>query len=84
MRAGRQAMELLPETKDAFDGPLLTISLARIHTFVGEHAEALALLERSAETPAGITRAELRLDPTWDVLRQNPRFQKLVGPEPRR
>ncbi len=84
LRAGRQAMELLPETKDAFDGPLLTISLARIHTFVGEHAEALALLERSVETPAGITHAELRLDPTWDVLRQNPRFQKLVGPEARR
>ncbi len=47
------------------DGPLLTIALARIHTFVGNHDQALELLEHSHSTPAGITTSELRLDPTW-------------------
>jgi hypothetical protein len=30
------------------------------------------------KTPAGTTVSELRLDPTWDVLRNNPRFTRLV------
>lgn len=65
------------------DGPLLKIALARIHTFVGNHAKALELLERSHSTPAGVTTSELRLGPTWDALRQNPRFEKLSGQTPR-
>jgi hypothetical protein len=70
---------LLPESIDAFDGPILTVALARIYTLTGEHEEALTLLERSITTPAGVTANELRFDPTWDALRSNPRFQKLVG-----
>ena len=37
IREGTRAVQLLPETVDAMDGPLLTIALARIHTFVGNH-----------------------------------------------
>jgi TolB-like protein/Flp pilus assembly protein TadD len=76
---GSRAQEILPETKDAFNGPLYTISLARIHTLVDNHDQAVELLERSLSTPNGITAHELRLEPTWDPLRQNARFQKLVA-----
>ena len=79
LRAGRRAIELLPESADAFDGPILTIAMARIHTFVGDPEEAISLLERSLATPSGVTVNELRFDPTWDALRQHPRFQKLVA-----
>jgi serine/threonine-protein kinase len=82
LREGNRAVEILPETKDALNGPILKISLARIHTFVGNHDEAIALLERSLATPGGATVNELRFDPTWDALRQNPGFQKLVPPAP--
>lgn len=41
-------------------------------------ATALALLERSLQIPAGITLSELRHDPTWDPLRSDPQFQRLI------
>jgi TolB-like protein/Flp pilus assembly protein TadD len=44
---GKRAVELLPETKDAFDGPILAVSRARIAVGCGDHALALALLEDS-------------------------------------
>ena len=79
LRAGERAVELLPETKDAFNGPIMKISLARIRTIVGDHDEAISLLEQSLKTPNGATVNELRFDPTWDALRSNPRFQKLTA-----
>ncbi len=82
IREGTRAVQLLPEIVDAMDSPLLTIALARINTFVGNHDQALELLERSHSTPAGITTSELRLDPTWEALRQNPRFEKMSGQTP--
>ena len=77
--AGRRAVEILPESKDAFNGPILVISLARILTMTGAHDEAVSLLQRSLGTPGGITLSELRLDPTWDPLRQHEGFQKSVA-----
>ena len=82
IQEGTRAVQLLPESVDALDGPLLTIALARIHTFVGNFDKALELLERAHSTPAGVTTSELRLEPTWDALRQNPRFEKLSGQTP--
>jgi TolB-like protein/Tfp pilus assembly protein PilF len=79
LAAGHRAVEILPETKDAFNGPILKISLARIHTIIGQADEAISLLERSLQTPGGVTVNELRFDPTWDALRDHPRFQKLVS-----
>ena len=78
LREGNRAVEILPESKDALNGPILKIALARVHTFVGNHDAAIALLERSLMTIGGATLNELRFDPTWDALRQNPKFQKLI------
>lgn len=76
--SGKRAMELLPETKDALDGPIFVVSMARIYAITGELQKAIDLLEHSLQTLSGTTVPELRLDPTWDVLRAEPRFQKLV------
>ena len=75
---GKRATELLPETKDAFDGPILTVSLARIYVRCGNVDNALGILERSLDTPAGVTVPELKFDPTWDPLRNHPRFQQML------
>ena len=75
---GKRATELLPETKDAFDGPILTVSLARIYVRCGNPDAALGILERSLDTPAGVTVPELKADPTWDPLRNHPRFQQML------
>ena len=76
---GRRAVELLPESKDAFDGPILVMSRARIEMMCGDFETALALLDRSLQTPAGITVQELRLDPVWDPLRNDPRFEQMLA-----
>ena len=76
---GKRAVELLPESRDAFDGPILVISRARIHMMCGDFDTALALLDRSLQTPSGVTIQELRLDPVWDPLRGDPRFQQMLA-----
>jgi TolB-like protein/Tfp pilus assembly protein PilF len=75
---GKRAVELLPESRDALTGPKATLELAKIYTWTGETDQALQLLERSLVTPSGITVPLLKLDPVWDPLRSNPRFQALI------
>ena len=75
----KRAVDLLPETKDAFDGPILVMSRARIHMMCGDLDTAFALLEHSLQTPAGITIHELRLDPVWDPLRADSRLDQMLS-----
>ena len=75
---GRRAVELLPESQDAFDGPKITVALAQIYAWTGESDQALQLLGRSLSTPNGITVSFLKLDPIWEPLRNDPRFQALI------
>lgn len=91
-RQGRRAIELLPESKDAFYGPCLSGLLALIYARTGDSEQAIALLERlltvagpiSQVFEASITASDLRLRWQWDPLRDHPRFQKLLaGPEPK-
>ncbi len=79
VREGDRALELLPETEDAFDGPILAVTRARIAVACGDHGKALALLEHSLQIPAGLTISELLRDPSWDPLRENPRFKQLLA-----
>jgi serine/threonine-protein kinase len=76
---GKKAVELLPESKDAVDGPKATVALAEIYAWVGEHDEAFRLLEHLLTVPNGLTVPLLKLDPIWDPLRSDPRFQALVN-----
>jgi len=75
---GRKAVELLPESQDAFDGPQSTTALAEIYAWVGEHDEAVRLLDHLLVVPGGLTVPTLKLDPVWDPLRKDPRFQALI------
>jgi TolB-like protein/Flp pilus assembly protein TadD len=75
---GKRAAELLPESQDALEGPKITVALAQIYAWTGESDQAFQLLDRSLSTPNGVTVAFLRLDPIWDPLRSDPRFQALI------
>jgi TolB-like protein/Flp pilus assembly protein TadD len=75
---GKRAVELRPESQDAFDGPQITASLAQIYALTGEGDEAFHLIDHLLETPNGLTIPLLKLDPVWDPLRKDPRFQALI------
>ena len=78
IREGKRAVELLPESKDAFDGPQVTIALAQIYCWTGEKEQALQLIERSLSTPNGLNAPLLKIDPVWDPIRDDPRFKALI------
>ena len=55
---------------------------ARIEARFGDNDRAIAALQRLLTVPGGmppLTPALLRLDPDWDGLRADPRFQQLVA-----
>ncbi len=87
LREGERGVSLLPASEDPVYGPIVEESLAGIEATVGEDDRAIARIERLLRTPYGaypLTQAELRLDPLWDALRDDPRFQAIVdGPEPK-
>jgi TolB-like protein/class 3 adenylate cyclase/Flp pilus assembly protein TadD len=78
IREGRRAVELLPESKDALIGPSHVMWLAVIYARVGETDLALKELERLLTMRASPHRNEVRLNPMWDPLRDDPRFTELV------
>jgi TolB-like protein/Tfp pilus assembly protein PilF len=80
-----RAIKLLPSSKDNLYGPGFEENLALVQTIFGEDSRAISTLTRLLQTPyfsplygpTPITSALLRLDPLWDPLRIDPRFQKL-------
>jgi TolB-like protein/Tfp pilus assembly protein PilF len=78
MAEGKRACELLPLSKDSWEGPFYINNLALIYVWVGEKDLALEELARSSRIAVGINYGELKLDPAWDPLRQDPRFQELL------
>jgi TolB-like protein/Flp pilus assembly protein TadD len=79
MREGRQALELTTATNDSFDIVDVLYIYAQICAWTGERGTALEQLEMLAKMPAGPSYGELRLNPVWDPLRGEPRFEKIVG-----
>src|SRR6266436_5767276 len=75
---GKRAVELLPESQDALDGPQATATLAQIYAWTGEFDEAFRLLDHLFTVPSHLTIPMLKLDPAWDQLRQDPRYQALI------
>ena len=79
IREGRHGCELLPISKNALRGADLITGLATIYAWVGEKDLALEQLTLSARVPGGVSYGELKLDPQWDSLRGDPRFEKIVA-----
>ena len=74
----KRATELLPESVDAFDGPMATQALAEVYVIVGEYDKALDLIDGLLSRPSGLTVALLKISPVMDPVRNNPRYLALL------
>jgi tetratricopeptide (TPR) repeat protein len=79
IQEGKRACEVLPYAKDSWVGPAWMTNLAVIYACCGDKDAALEQLEKSATLPVGITYGELKQNPDWDSLRDDPRFQQIVA-----
>jgi serine/threonine protein kinase/tetratricopeptide (TPR) repeat protein len=79
IREGTKAADAVPITKDAYTGVYVLHQLARIYALVGEPEKAIDQLESLWKVPYFLTAGWLKIDPNFDSLRKNPRFQKLVA-----
>jgi len=66
---------------DALAKPFAETSLAIVQAQTGDIDSAIAGLPHLLEVPNGETRGDLRINPLWDPLRKDPRFQKLIAEE---
>jgi hypothetical protein len=82
IREGERIAALVPVSKDAVNGPYVQHQLARIYMVAGEPDKALERLEPLLKIPYILSPGWLKIDPTFDTLRKNPRFQKLVAAQP--
>jgi tetratricopeptide (TPR) repeat protein len=89
LREADLAVKLLPSSRDARSGPGYEEARARIQARFGYRDRAIPALNHLLETPSDgsffsppLTPALLRLDPDFDQLRSDPRFQELCKDKP--
>jgi serine/threonine protein kinase/tetratricopeptide (TPR) repeat protein len=76
---GTRAIEKLPTFKDALNGPFLVWNLAAIYAWAGDPGEAINRLAPMIGKPLGPEYGDLKFNPIWDPLRNDPRFARLLA-----
>jgi TolB-like protein/Tfp pilus assembly protein PilF len=79
IQEARHAIDLMPVSKDIYDGALVLEGLAHVYTWTNEPDRAIELLQKLAAMPSYTNYARLKLLPMWNPLRGDPRFQKIVN-----
>ena len=81
IREGLRAVELMPVSKSAIEGPMLIEYLAVIYGWTGEKDHAIERLAEATKLPSrgSLSYGNLRLNPLWDPLRGDPRFEAIVS-----
>ena len=74
----RRATELRPESKDALGGAEIAAGVAEVHAILGDNDRAIEILDGLLSRPSAVTVQGLKLNPIWDPLRSDPRFQALI------
>jgi tetratricopeptide (TPR) repeat protein len=79
LRDARRAEELLPISRDAVDGPQTQRFVVIAYVLAGDQDAAFRLLDRLASVPGPLSAGELRTNPLYDTLRDDPRYAPLLA-----
>ena len=79
VQEGERGVDLMPPARDSYRGVSRVEDLARIYTMVGNHEAAIQQLDYLLSHPSWISVTLLKLDPRWDPLRKNPKFEALLA-----
>ncbi len=79
IREAQHAIDLMPISKDIYDGALVLEGLAQVYTWSGDRDRAIELLQKLVTMPGYINYGRLKLHPLWSPLRGDPRFEKIVN-----
>jgi TolB-like protein/Tfp pilus assembly protein PilF len=78
IKEAQRAVEMLPISQDAMDGPGVLANLAVVYAWTDQPDLAFDQLTVLTKTPLGIYYGQLKADQLWTPIRQDPRFQKLL------
>jgi len=79
VREAQHAIDLMPISKDIYDGALVLEGLAQVYAWSGERDRAIELVQKLVSMPSYINYGRLKLHPLWSPLRGDPRFEKIVN-----
>jgi len=82
IRSGLRGVEMLPVEREAWRGSFRLIDLAQVYAMTGDQEKAIDVLERLLSIPSELSNVWLKIDPAWNPLRTNKRFQQLVAGVP--
>lgn len=78
VREGRRAVEMLPISEHSYAGSAFLDNLAHIYVMIEDYDAAVAQLRELSSAESPIPATWLKVDPTWDPLREDPDFQSLL------
>ena len=79
LRHARQAAAILPPSVDAVLGPSCEMRLAEVLVMTGDRDGAFDELGKLTKLPFGVNQGDLKLNPMWDDLRNDPRFDRILA-----
>jgi tetratricopeptide (TPR) repeat protein len=79
IREAQHAVDLMPISKDIYDGALVLEGLAQVYVWTGERDRAIDLVQKLLTMPGYTNYGRLKLHPLWAPLRGDPRFDKIVS-----
>ena len=78
IKMGKRGVELLPISKEAWNGYYKELNLAKIYTMVGEYDLAIDKLDYLLSIPGELSVPYIKINPVWKPLFNNSRFQQVM------
>ena len=74
----QHAIDLMPTSRDIYDGALVLEGLAQVYTWTGDRDRAIETLQKLVAMPGYTNYGRLKLHPLWAPLRGDPKFENII------